>query len=134
MQDNFDVHKWNKERYLNESNESKPKDEFTKAEDKLYKAVTGEEPKVATKNKMREPKVNEIVFDNPHLSKKSLEGVSDHVITDLSDGYYGLSDSLKTLSYALMKASQENKDWINEYKTFQEIKKLFDTLETGVII
>jgi len=55
MQDNFDVHKWNKRRYLKESNESKPKDEFTKAEDKLYKAVTGEEPKVATKNKMREP-------------------------------------------------------------------------------
>lgn len=55
MQDNFNVHEWNKNRYLAESVDPKDKEEEAKIGDNLYKKVTGKEPKVSTKNKLREP-------------------------------------------------------------------------------
>lgn len=55
MEDNFDIRKWNKERYLAEATNPKDKEEEAKIGDNLYKKVTGEEPKVSTKNKVREP-------------------------------------------------------------------------------
>lgn len=77
MHDTFDVHKWNRERYLNEANEADQKDEFSKAEDKLYKAVTGEEPKASTKNKMREP-IKEESYEEFDIMDK-IQGELDHM-------------------------------------------------------
>jgi hypothetical protein len=52
--DNFDVTKWNRDRYSAEDDKSKAKDEEHKIGDNLYKKVTGEDPKVSTKNKIRD--------------------------------------------------------------------------------
>lgn len=65
MQDNFNINDW-RIKMINESLEEAevpketPKDNnFSQASDKLYKKVTGEEPKVATKNKFRDVKEGE---------------------------------------------------------------------------
>lgn len=49
-----------KRKFLMENQEEDPaKDHFEKAEDNLYKAVTGEEPKASSKNKFRDVKEGE---------------------------------------------------------------------------
>jgi len=112
MMDNFDITKWNRDRYITEANNGlniekidrsynkilelieveakklndndafelheklkswfnkliedkvKGKEEENKIGDNLYKAVTGENPKTSTKNKLRAPK-NEIKVNTP---------------------------------------------------------------------
>lgn len=61
----INISEW-KNRLLSE-NLDKPKDkkedEFLKAQDNLYKKVTGEEPKASTKNKFRDLKENSSLED-----------------------------------------------------------------------
>ena len=81
MEDNFDVHKWNKSRYLSESDD-KAKEEEKKIGDNLYKAVTGEEPKASTKNKLRDKK--EIKEDTGSASDQ-LAGLISSAIQEVDE-------------------------------------------------
>ncbi len=53
MESNFDMSSWWRNKILLENSGS---DSYSKAEDNLYKKVTGEEPKASSKNKFRDVK------------------------------------------------------------------------------
>jgi hypothetical protein len=83
--EDINISEW-KRKLLMENQEVDPaKDHFSKAEDNLYKKVTGEEPKASTKNKFRDIKEGE---DKTYTKHDIIDMLNEHIGTGEGDIEY----------------------------------------------